>query len=112
MPRKPKQDPAAGADSAALHGVITAMMKAQGRGGLTDMAIKLGTASPSTLRKRLANPKTSFCEITMRAVLLVAGSRADKAPNDSPLITTKKAGAYEIEIHDVNGTPTPYWKLR
>ena len=107
-PRKPTTE-SAGAESAAIHGVISAMMSAFGRGGLTWISKQI-EMTPSAARKRLSDPERAFDEQTMRAVILVTSSRADRAPEDSTLESTTITDNLEIQIRIVNGIRKPYWK--
>lgn len=97
-----------GHDSAALSAAINAIMEGMGRGGLTYMADRLGMTA-SAMRKRLHGQ--AFDEPTMRAVLLIAGSKAGDYEN-RPLISEATAGPYLIQVRDVDGQQVPTWRLR
>lgn len=89
-------------DSQALQDVTRALMAAQGRGGLTWLASRLGMTA-SALRRRLYSPTGAFDAPTMRAVLLVTASKAQ--PGDP---TPQKAGNYQVGIVDRK----PKWRAK
>ena len=96
-----------GPDSAALADAINALVEGFGRGGLTYMADRLGMTVSAT-RKRLLG--VAFDEPTMRATLLIAGSKAEDYES-WPLGEEKVVGAYLIQVRDVNGDLIPTWRV-
>ncbi len=100
-PKRTRRRKARDPQALALSGVIEAMTAAMGHGGLTWLAGRLGM-TPSAMRKRLLLPGCGFDAVTMRAVILVTGMRADR--HTEPVDSTVHVGGYAIEMRA--GQPT------
>lgn len=99
-----------GTDSAALHGVIVAMMQAEGRGALTSIAAKGGMPISAT-RKRLLDPLRAFDEFTFKMVAYVTTHRRDKAPEGAIVHESKIIGSYRIDLMQVGNEIEAYWSV-
>lgn len=96
-----------GPDSKALSEAINSLMDGMGRGGLTYISDRLGM-TPSAMRKRLSSKP--FDEPTMRAVILIAGSKAEDF-TEFPLESETVSGGYLIQVRNVNGESIPTWRV-
>lgn len=96
------------ADAALIQEILTASIGAMGRGGLTWLADKLGI-TVSALRKRLHSKTGAFDAVTLRAVLLVLASKAEKF-NSAP-IRSEQNGKFVVEVRtDETGAEIPTWR--
>lgn len=96
-------------DAALLGEILTSIIQAQGRGGLTWAATKLDI-SPSNLLKRLKSPAGAFDGPTLRAALLILGCKAEKRA-DKPK-RTKAVGRFVIGFHETEEGMATTWKLK
>jgi hypothetical protein len=104
-PKTKKPIPAPGEDALALGDAIVALVIGGGRGALSDMAAILDM-TPSALAKRLQRPGAGMDEATMRAVIHVSNTRADRHEG-KPVVSTQHIGNFIIEVRE-DGTVT--WK--
>ncbi len=96
-------------DAQLLHDILSALMQAQGHGGLTWAARKLGL-SASNMRKRMLRPAGAFDAPTMRAALLIMGSKAEHF--DTEPIKSVDCGQFTVDIHQTPQGATPAWRKK
>lgn len=102
-PRSKKID----ADVLLISDILSAQTQALDRGGLTWLAGKLGL-SVSAMRKRTLTPGCGLDAPSIRAVLLILATKADRFTADP--IKTVKTADYTIEIHETGAGIVPTWK--
>lgn len=95
------------ADAQLLQTIVSALIKGQGRGGLTWMAAKLGM-SVTNLRKRLQSAAGAFDAPTLRAALLVLASKAEK--HEGAVVKSQSLNGIVVEMRRTDEGTTPTWR--
>lgn len=95
------------ADAQLLQTIVSALIKGQGRGGLTWMAAKLGM-SVTNLRKRLQSAAGAFDAPTLRAALLVLSLKAEKATGD--IVQARTINGITVEMIQSPSGLIPTWR--
>lgn len=107
--RKPLKRPKIDPDVALIAGILDAQMQALSRGGLTWLSKKLGL-SVSAMRKRSLSKGFGLDAASIRAVLLILSTKADKFT--TPPIKTVQTSKYVIDLHQTKNGVTPAWRQK
>lgn len=107
--KKPRPVKEVGADAAALARALCAIVEGGGRGTLSLVAGVLGL-DVSPCRKRLLRPGAGLDEATIKALIFVAGSKAENYA-EWPVTSAETVGRYCVEKRDVEGEVVITWRL-
>ena len=107
LPKKKRRAPAPDEAAVRIGEIIQSMIDASGHGGLTEMAATLGLATPALL-KRMASPRGPFDGPSLRAALLLRGSRSEDQTGHP--VRSVVSGAYVIDYFDTPEGEKMCWR--